>query len=355
MRKLASIRKIEEIKNIPKYDRVEYARIDGWWVIISKKDGFKVGDLCVYIEIDSKVDKDNPDFAFLEHRGYKVKSLKMCGCISQGLIMPLSILPAQDWKEDDDVTDILKITKYDPQAEIENKMIDKLKVKNPIIKFMMRFKWFRKFYGKKVSKTCAFPTELGISKTDESRIQNLSRVHDSFVGKTFSHTEKIDGQSGTYFIYGKTFGVCSRNLWLKKKDMSTSYWQIAEKYNIKDFLKNMQKLCGAKLIVLQGEICGPGIQRNKYDFKEYKFFVFNLKIDGNSLSTPDIKKFIKDTKMETVPYLGEYTFTTVEDILAYVEGKSVLNDKIQREGCVFRLDNVSFKAINNKFLLKYDE
>lgn len=270
--------------------------------------------------------------------------------------MPISILPTNDWKEEDDVTDILKITKYNPQLEKENKMTNHIHdSKNPIVKYMMRFKWFRKLYIKKTTETCDFPSGFGITKTDETRIQNLSREWDSFSGKTFLHTEKVDGQSGTYFIYNKTFGVCSRNLWLKKKNMSTSYWKVAQKYNIKDFLEKIKKEYNAKLVVLQGEICGPNIQGNKYEFDEYRFFVFNLRIDENFIPINDIKNLLDGTKMETVPFLGRYTFSTIEDILKYVEGKSILNNKIQREGCVFRRGGISFKAINNKFLLKYDE
>ena len=84
-RELAYVVKIDEIKPIEGYDRVEYARVGGWWVIV-KKDQFKVGDLAIYIEVDSKVPEAEP-FMFLEKRKFRVKTLKMCGVISQGLLM----------------------------------------------------------------------------------------------------------------------------------------------------------------------------------------------------------------------------------------------------------------------------
>ena len=71
-RELAYIVSIDEIKPIPNYDRVEHARVGGWWVIV-KKDQFKVGDLAIYIEVDSKVPEEEP-FLFLESKKYRVKT-----------------------------------------------------------------------------------------------------------------------------------------------------------------------------------------------------------------------------------------------------------------------------------------
>ena len=85
-RELAYVARIEEIRPILGYDRVEHARIGaGWWVIV-KRDEFKVGDLCVYFEVDSKVPETEP-FMFLEAKHFKVKTLKMCKVLSQGLII----------------------------------------------------------------------------------------------------------------------------------------------------------------------------------------------------------------------------------------------------------------------------
>ena len=84
-RELAYIVAIDEIRPIPNYDRVEHARVGGWWVIV-KKDQFQVGDLAIYIEVDSKVPEKEP-FMFLEKKHFKVKTQKMCKVISQGLLM----------------------------------------------------------------------------------------------------------------------------------------------------------------------------------------------------------------------------------------------------------------------------
>ena len=78
-RALAYVVTIDEIRPIEGADRIEHARTNGWWVIISKNDNLKVGDKCVYFEIDSKVNDKDERFEFLEKRHYKIKTMKMRG------------------------------------------------------------------------------------------------------------------------------------------------------------------------------------------------------------------------------------------------------------------------------------
>lgn len=129
MRKLATIRTIAEIRPIPEADRIEVAQIDGWEVIISKKDNFSQGDKVVYIEIDSKMPA-TPEYEFLKSRKYVVKTIKMRGQISQGLVLPLAVLPPGNYKVGDDVTEILGVTKHDPEAEQESTVISENKKKS---------------------------------------------------------------------------------------------------------------------------------------------------------------------------------------------------------------------------------
>ncbi len=67
---------------------------------------------------------------------------------------------------------------------------------------------------------------------------------------------------------------------------------------------------------------------------------------------------LSDMGLQYVPVLNkEHGFMlpeTVEDMLKYAEGKSMLNPNVEREGVVVRsMDGtISFKAISNKFLLE---
>jgi len=356
MRKLASVREIKEIRPIENADAIETAIVDGWECVVKKSENFKAGDKVVYIEIDSIV-PERPEFEFLRERKFRVRTIKLRKQVSQGLVLPLNILPQGDYNLDDDVTDILGVRKYDPEGELEQQLITKevKKVKNPIIKFMLKFKWFRKLYlPKKEFK--GFPT--WIVKTDEERIQNKTRMFEieKELGTKFIVTEKLDGQSATYFlerVKGKLkFGVCSRNVNLSNDSNNSSYWAIARDLHIKEILE--QLIGDAESIVLQGEIIGEAIQGNKYKIKGYDFYAFNLIIGGEKIHTIKMEEILRDYCIKTVPIL-ENNFTlkdTIADMVEYSKGNSVLL-KTKREGVVIRNydRSISFKVINPDFLL----
>jgi hypothetical protein len=281
---------------------------------------------------------------------------KVRGQVSQGLVLPLSILTeSKNYKLDDDLTDVMGITKYDPQAEQEKKLLESAQTKNtnPLVKWLLKFAWFRKLYIK--PKKGGFPS--WIVKTDEERIQNKTKMFEieKELGTKFIVTEKIDGQSATYFLekHGKKyeFGVCSRNLHLTKSDNS-SYWTIAKQYDIENVLKSL--IGDADRIVLQGEILGEGIQGNKYNVKGYDFYAFNLIYPNRKVPTPEMCDILHEYDIQSVPIL-DVNFTlkdSMPEMVEYAKGKSTLLN-IKREGVVIRnyQRDISFKVINPDFLL----
>ena len=360
MRRLATIRKISELRPIPGADRIEVAQVDGWECVV-KKGEYNAGDYVVYIEVDSIV-PDRPEFEFMRERNFRVRTIKLRKQISQGLVMPLSILPENQRGLclDSDVTDVLGIKKYDPQAQQEALLKDQQKQKrNPFIKFMLRYKWFRNLYLVKTKS--GFP--IWIMKTEEERIQNLPHLFESMrnQGVKFSVTEKVDGQSATYYLKKQSpfryeFGVCSRNLRLMKPDNS-AYWQVAQKYNIKKALK---KIIGKyETVVLQGEICGSKIQGNKYKIDGYQFFAFNLIYPKHPCTTAEMQQILRPFGIETVPIVEENKTLpeTILELVEYAKGRSVLRKGQKREGVVMRNRDhgVSFKVINPDFLLEEKE
>jgi hypothetical protein len=362
MRKLATIQKIVELNPIPKADAIECAKVLGWEIVV-KKGEFKIGDSVVYIEIDSIV-PDKPEFEFLRDRKFRVKTIKLRGQISQGICFPLNILPQGKYKEGDDVTDILKISKYDKQAEEEQKLNEeKLKyTNNRIHRFFGKYPWYRKLFFK--PKKGGFPKF--IKKTDEDRIQLFPHICENEKDTIFISSEKIDGQSGTWFLiknpkkwyqFGDkyTFGVCSRNLHLSKPNNS-SYWTIAKQYNIKDVLK--QLIGDNQYIVLQGEIIGTGIQKNKYNISGYDMYAFNLIYPYKTIDSVTASEILRDYGIKYVPIL-DVNFKlkdTIPECVKCAKGKSTLSP-ILREGIVVRnyKKGISFKIINPDFLLKNDE
>lgn len=353
-RKLATIREINEIRQIPNADSIEIAVVDGWECVVKKSDLFKVGDKVVYIEVDSIV-PDRPEFEFLRDRKFRVKTIKLRKQVSQGLVLSMDILGKDFYSRGEDVTDVLGITKHDPEAEQEAKLLQSKAstTKNPIVKFLLRFSFFHKFFVK--SKKGGFPT--WIKKTDESRIQNLSTLFEieRNAGTKFSITEKIDGQSATYFLEKRGrkyhFGVCSRNIFLKIPNES-SYWTIAKQLNIEGVLR--QIIGDFDKVVLQGEILGTGIQGNKYGVSGYKFYAFNLTYPNRKVPTDEMTMILKKYGIDSVTMIDNCATLpeTISELVELAKGESALA-KTKREGLVFRnyAKNISFKVINPEFLL----
>jgi hypothetical protein len=361
-RKLATIREIAAKHPIEGADRIEMVMVDGWECVVKKDENINVGDLVVYIEIDSIV-PDRPEFEFLRDRKFRVRTIKLRKQISQGLVLPLSILNGKKYKLGDDVTKELGIMKYDPEAEIERE-VHIPKPKSRLGKFLMRFKWYREMRKKKFKQT-AFPG--WISKTDETRVQNIVRVFNELLeskSKVFV-TEKLDGQSCTAYIDDKNhYGVCSRNLSVPIAGDS-NYAKVFHKYNLEKVLKAIKNLYKAKRVVIQGEICGPGVQGNKYKFDELKLFIFNVIIDNVKLNYSDMEQLITERlkaafgELLVVPLIeADYTLpATIKELVEFSKGQSVVRPEQKREGLVLRTFDykTSFKVINPEFLLEEDD
>ena len=360
-RKLASIQIIDNIEPIEGKDRIVLASVLGWRVIV-KKDEFQIGDKCIYVEIDS-IMPEKPEFEFLRNKKFRIKTMKLGNTYSQGIVFPLSILPDdKKYNVGDDVTEILEIKKYDPQAEEEMELYASNKRTKRFPQFLMRFSWFRKLVLPTKKQQRGFPTEY-ISKSDEIRVQVLSDVlknKDKCI-----ITEKIDGCSCSYLLvkyrtwYGKIkyeFIVCSRNLRLWKADNS-HYWEMAKKYNIENTLKQM--IGNNDWVAIQGECYGPSIQGNPYKLNGRELRIFNLIYPSGRLGSVEAKEICEKNGLMFVPILDENFILpdTVEEMLNYATGKSVINPNVLREGVVVRSKDGqhSFKAVSPEYLFKYEE
>lgn len=383
-RELAYIVKIDEIKPIPNYDRVEHARVGGWWVIV-KKDQFKVGDPAIYIEVDSRVPEKEP-FMFLEKRNFKVKTLKMCKVISQGLLMAFEDF---GWKEDKYeigtfLTKELEIT-YASDEDNKRKAasVDKYKkmaqrrpsiFKKPWARWLMRHEWGRRlmffFFGKKKDKKGGWP--VWVVKTDEERCQNMPWLFPGNPEETWIATEKVDGTSTTFTMKGygrkREFYVCSRNVCFDRPNKgcyyeTNVYTEMAEKYNIEEVLAKIMNTFDGDLefVTLQGETYGEGIQRRDYGLKGHDFKAFNLIYGFKNGEVVRLNPMAMTEALEpfNIPCVDivDKNFAipkTCDELLKMAEGASAI-DGGMREGLVFRSfdGKRSFKAVSNPFLLKY--
>ena len=385
-RALAYVVTIDEIKPIEGYDRVEYARTNGWWVIIGKADNLHVGDKCVYFEVDSKVNSEDERFAFLEKRNYKIKTQRMCKVISQGLLMPLSAFPELgDADVNTDVTDKLKVTyaveednarkgKVDPNAKYRSMTARHQKIfKKKWTRWMMRREWGRKimffFFGKKKDNPRTFPTHFPfIHKTDEERCENLVNVVLGYE-RPLIVTEKLDGTSSTYILERNKknkyeFYVLSRNV--RQADEKQEcyhdhniYWDMAFKYDIEAHLKEyLEQNPDCPYVCIQGESVGS-VQGNPLKLAEDDFYCFNF-IDGrvgrvDSVTGRDI---VAAWNIKWVPILDtNYMMPSdMEEFKEFATAKSVVNPNVLREGIVLRdpTNDFSFKNVSREYLLKHN-
>lgn len=333
--------------------------------------------MVVYFEIDSLLDATSswcPQFAKAgnvkvaeANAGYHIKTIKLRGELSQGLVLPLNHFEPSIWKcsvdeltESLDVTQLLGVTKYDP-PEIASCGAA----------------------GQSDRGGIPFPTHL-VDKTDETRIQSDPKLLQAIQGLPYQMTVKLDGTSATFVIDPdtKAFLVCSRNQVCDPLDPSKRpYFEMAAKYNIEECLRSL--MCGIaaldnqddilaigstskddnvlsrhnvpRNVAIQGEICGPKIQKNPLGLAETDFFVFNV-VDINTKQRLPVEPFCRAHGFRHV-FLEEqgdaFSYVSIPQLLAKAEGKYP-GTKTEREGLVVRNQDgrISFKVISNAFLLQ---
>ena len=401
-RELAYVVLIDGIEPILGYDRVETAIVGGWHVIV-QKDQFKVGDPAIYFEIDSRVPKDKECFAFLEKRNYKIKTLKMCKTISQGLLMhpsdfgwkividsatPMIFNPDKGevyfaTDESRFLTKILGVTYADDEDnQRKAPSVDKYKkmaqrhpniFKKPWARWLMKRSWGRKImfflFGKKKDKKNGWPS--WVQKTDEERIQNMPWILND-TGRWII-TEKIDGSSTTFTMKrgkrGKNeFYVCSRNVCFDSIDKpcyydTNIYWEMAQKYDMYNALTKLLEFTPeAEWVTVQGETFGAGVQKRDYSMDGHDFKAFNLIFSHcGRYGTLVMQTILECVGVPCVPVVNdEFYFdeikgeNKVDSLLEMATGNSAIDGK-PREGFVLRSadSTQSFKAVSNSFLLKY--
>ena len=338
MRKMATVRKIDSIRDIPGADSIECCILGGWNVV-TRKGEYTAGDLAVYCEIDSWIPYEVAPFlsrgnfprVYNEVKGERLRTVKLRGQLSQGLLLPLKELYGllqglNNHFEGQDVSENLGIVKY--EAPIPASLAGEIKG--------------------------MFPSR--IPKTDQERIQNLSVELEEWKsqGLTWEVTEKLDGSSMTVYMIDGEVGVCSRNLDLKRNP-DNSLWRAAIKHKLEE------KLVGYNNIAIQGELVGNGVQGNMYKMRDQDFYVYDVyDIDAGRYFTPaERMSLVQALDLLHCPVFKSYWVLTTEsvaDLLQGAEGKSVMGTIAgpEREGLVYKCNDkqVSFKAISNRFLLK---
>jgi len=369
MRNLVHIEKIKLIEPINGADNIELVKLLDWQCV-AKKGEFKVGDLAVYHEIDS-ICPDREEYEFLRARKFRVKTARMLQVLSQGLVLPLSILPVGKYKEGEDVTSLCGVTHYDPDSRLN--VAKPTKKKSKFVMFLLQFWFIRKFLLPilNFNKHDKGNWPDFIEHTDEENIQAIfSKVKREYGDATFYVTEKIDYQSATFFtrmvtkfVFGfplkhKMFSVCSRTQW-KKTDDDSLWWLNAKKFNIENILRDYPEE-----LTIQCESGDTKVQGNKYKLKDNSLWLFNIISNrtGYHFDLSQMEDFCSKNNLNMVPVLDrEFKLPeTVTELIEYSRGNSIINNSVIREGIVIRLIKdgkklVSFKVKNPDFLIKHKE
>jgi RNA ligase (TIGR02306 family) len=332
MRALASIQRIREIIDLENSDFLEIAHVMGWQCVVKKGD-FASGEMVVYFEVDSFLPEDER-YEFLRKssfrdnenngRGFRIRTLKLRGVLSQGLILPLASFPeiGEGIVEGEDVTELLGVKKwYIPEVATGSGVI----------------------IGDR---------PLGIPASDEIRVQSAPELIERLIGRPYYISTKMDGTSCIVYCINGTVGCCSRNHEIKDAPDSL-YWQPVYQYGLRENL-----LALGRDVVLTGELCGPGIQKNKLRLTSYEWYVFDWREWGAVEYAPF------ETMVENCEALGILTVPIEEtgesfsyDLDALLErAKGKYPSGLQKEGIVVRYTKspheVSFKVLNNDMLLK---
>ena len=344
MRKLASIQQIWKIEPIEGADRIELAHVLGWQCVVNKGQ-FQPMDIGLYFEIDSFL-PIRPEFEFMRASSYKntdimgegfrLRTMRFRGQISQGLLMPLSQFPEipADTAIGDDVTELLGVRKW----EIEERAT--------------------------TGGTVIGPLPYDIPHTDETRVQEEPGLIQAFAGLEYYISTKMDGSSHSIGIDEEGFHVTGHN-YEYKDDGSSSFYELVKARGYQAKMEEYVRELGLKTLTIQGEFCAPGIQRNRLRLTKPEWYVFTIRENGNRVGLNRMRLICDALEMTPVPIeeVGvdlPSKYPNVEAMLDRADGDYPNGGK--KEGIVIRPTepvfcpligaSLSMKIVSNKYLLK---
>jgi len=335
MRKLVTIQVIESITPIPDADRIETARVKGWNIVVQKGE-FAVGEKIAYFEVDSFLPEDVPAYENFQVRGQKelnrdgqevkghvVKTIKLRGVVSQGLIMGLNTLGIPNtYDVDTDITEMVNVLKYEEPIPVSGEIIG------------------------------PFDTRWA-PKSDAIRVQTLADHWNEIVNLDWEATVKVDGTSQTLVNDNGNLRIFSRNWELTNESAG---FKIAERFGLIDVL---EKNLGMSI---QFELAGPGIQKNRLKLNEQRPFVFAIWMNGQKLNRTDWPQEVLEVSAPLLNEEWKPNGSLDEMISKVAELKGSVTKDVRDEGIVFHIvgnppewmdRNANFKIISNGYLLKH--
>lgn len=347
MRKLASIQRIWKIEPIEGAERIELAYVLGWQCVVNKGQ-FKPMDTAVYFEIDSFL-PIRDEFEFMRSssyrktdvmgEGFRLRTMKFRGQFSQGLLLPISVFPEipEDIALGADVTEILGVKKW----EIEEKVT--------------------------TGGTVIGNLPIDVPHTDETRVQAEPDLIADFAGLEYYISTKMDGSSHSVSMDEEGFHVTGHN-YEYKDDGKSAFYELVKRDGIEEKVRKYYEENGLHLLTIQGELCAPGIQKNRLKLSRPEWYVFTIRLDGKRLGLRKMQEICETLNLQMVPIeeIGvdlPSKYPTVEALLERADGDYPKGGK--KEGIVIRPTEpvfnerisgaLSMKVVSNKYLLKTEE
>ena len=344
MRKLASIQRIWKIEPIEGVDRIELVHVLGWQCVVNKGQ-FREMDLAVYFEVDSFLPVA-PEFEFLRAssyrktdvmgEGFRLRTMKFRGQISQGLLLPVSAFPEipADAELGMDVTEILRIKKW----EIEERIT--------------------------TGGTMIGTLPYDIPHTDETRVQAEPDLIQEFAGLEYYISTKMDGSSHSVGIDENGFHVTGHN-YEYKDDGNSPFYEFIKEIGLREKMEDFAAENGLTAFTIQGELCAPGIQKNRLKLTKPAWYVFTIRENGKRVGLEQMLEICRILQLESVPIeeVGmdlPSKYPTVEALLERADGNYPNGGK--KEGIVIRPTEpvyserisaaLSMKVVSNRYLLK---
>lgn len=348
MRKLASVQVIWKIEEIEGADRIELAHVLGWQCVVNKGQ-FQPMDRAVYFEIDSFLPICD-EFEFLRTssyrktdimgEGFRLKTMRFRGQISQGLLLPVSLFPSipKEVEVGEDVSDLLGIRKW----EIEERIT--------------------------TGGTAIGNLPYDIPHTDETRVQENPELIQAFAGLEYYISTKMDGSSHSIGIDENGFHVTGHN-YEYKDDGVSSFYNLVNQRGYKETFERYVTENHLDTLTVQGELCAPGIQQNRLRLSKPEWFVFTVRVNGKRVGLDEMLLICNELGLITVP-IEERGFDlpskypTVESLLERADGEYMTEGRSvgKKEGIVIRpvqpvfspliSASLSMKVVSNKYLLK---
>lgn len=337
---------VEWVKEHTNADSLELAKLRGLdFQFVVPKNSVVEEEVVLYFPVDSLLPEYILEYLNLTGKlsgkdKNRVKTIKLRGEISQGIIVPqfeLGLYPTHTVGLD--LTEKLGVIKYEPPEMIS-----------------------------KNARTMTLPPELHVY--DIEGCERFPDVAEALMDIPVLVTEKLEGSNYAAMLRKDgSFVVCTRRQQVEELEGYThTWWEVTRKQNIKWFCEDIMNRYGGlpQFVTIRGEVIGPGIQGNYYGLTQHELRIFDIDVDGTPVDASQYLELMED-RPDRVPEL--YFSGTLRAYLKDKTVKEMSTDKSRlapdklREGIVIRpmteqrhpkLGRVILKQRSPEYLLKSD-